>query len=113
MVAASPETSIEEAYNSTQHTGPIGAARLRRLINGAVSIITATEVLLVAYPSIIILAFLLTASVLCLVRKDTRGVLDGQDVATQYMVDNTGEVFKEGEETQVRPIMSLFFDTLE
>ena len=100
MVAASPETSIEEAYNSTQHTGAVGAVRLRRLINGAVSIITATEVLLVAYPLIIILASLLTAVVLYLVRKDIRGVLDGQDVTTQYMVDNTGEVVKE-EEIQV------------
>ena len=68
------------------------------MINGAVSQITATEVLLVAYPAVIVLSSLLSAVVLYLVRKDTRGVLDGQDVATQYMVDNTGEVVKEEEE---------------
>ena len=71
-----------------------------RLLNGAVSQITATEVLLVAYPAVIVLSSLLSAVVLYLVRKDTRGVLDGQDVTTQYMVDNTGEVVKE-EEIQV------------
>ena len=61
-----------------------------------------------AYPAVIVLSSLLSAVVLYLVRKDTRGVLDGQDVTTQYMVDNTGEVVKEEEEEgQVGQIMGL------
>ena len=58
------------------------------MVNGYVSQIIATEVVLLVYPSIIILSSLLSTVVLYLVRKDTRGVLDGQDVTTQYMVDN-------------------------
>ena len=59
---------------------------------------TSTEVLVLGYPSIILVSSLLSAVVLYLVRKDTRGVLDGQDVTTQYMVDNTGEVVREEED---------------
>ena len=85
------------------------AGSLSKGINGAVSQITAVEVLLLAYPAIILLSSLLTSVVLYLVRRDTRGVLDGQDVTIQYMEDNTGEVVKEEEEErQVGQIMGLF-----
>ena len=89
------------------------ARDISRGINGSVGQIRAFEVLLIAYPAIITLALLLSAVVLYMVRKDARGVLDGEDVATQYMVDNTGKVFKEGEEIEVGLIVHLFFDTLD
>ena len=91
------KTSIEEEFKYWESES--------KITKGYLITFTACEVILVSYPSLIIVAVVLGSSLLFLKFRGAAGgdlgVLDGEDVDTQYLLTaSSGEVNKEKMDTQ-------------
>ena len=78
----------------------IGIKNGYKLLNGYLNMITASEVVLLSYPSLILVSVVLCSTFLLLKsrwRAWDLGVLDGEDVHTQFMLTDSREVIKEGQ----------------
>ena len=102
--------SINQAHNGTLPDGPDETFKYwepdSKIIKGYLNTFTACEVILVSYPSLILVSVVLCSCLLFLKKfRGTAGghlgVLDGEDVDTQYLLTaSSGEVIKEEMDTQ-------------
>ena len=83
---------FEEEFNSWEQVG--------KIMQGYLNTLTACEVILVSYPSLILVSVVLCSALLFLKFRGAAGghlgVLDGEDLDTQYLLTaSSGEVRKE------------------
>ena len=96
------ETYIEEDFKYGEQAS--------KITKGNLNTFTACEVILVSYPSLILASVVLCSSLLYLKFRGAAGghlgVLDGEDVDTQYLLTaSSGEVIKEEMDTQEEEVV--------